>query len=431
MNTTATMMMVVPPSQEQIKSPPSPPHSPRSTTVAYAGKSLTPTGSPQGSRNSSFSLERDSPAYSRQESSKSSQLIETRVLEHQQQQKQQQKKRRKEEASPKKEKDTGMKRVTGIRGVHQMGHRYGKRFQVRVWLKRGQFKEAPAVDPITMLPVPEKERKPTGGKRIHLGCFSTLITATHAFDIAEIFFRGEKAATNLPRETYDNNPVLHFLFYNIKDRTCLQEFMTVWKHIMPFRWVVDAMEPVPGVVHQLGVIKEKLDKFRNKQFSVEGLQMEGVGGGNICGDAGVNGGGNRLSLFLQELVKEKHQKMANEQNLYRSFGGAGGGGALAAQEMAAVESPPVQMGHARPLADFSGVQVANVVDARAFSPMPRNTTPSPSRGMSFSPMPRNRSIGSFYNTSDNAGHFDSTLYSQVNSALASGLNSDILPLYWS
>ena len=423
MNTTAAMMMVP---QEQIKSPPSPPHSPRSTTVAYAGKSLTPTGSPQGSRNSSFSLERDSPAYSRQESSKSCQLIETRVLEQQEQK--QQKKKRKDEASPKK--DTGMKRVTGIRGVHQMGHRYGKRFQVRVWLKRGQFKEAPAVDPITMLPVPEKERKPTGGKRIHLGCFSTLITATHAFDIAEIFFRGEKAATNLPRETYDNNPVLHFLFYNIKDRTCLQEFMTVWKHIMPFRWVVDAMEPVPGVVHQLGVIKEKLDKFRNKQFSVEGLQMEGGGGGNICGNAGVNGGGNRLSLFLQELVKEKHQKMANEQNWHR-FGGAGGGGALAAQEMAALESPPVQMGHGRPLADFSGVQVANVVDARAFSPNPRNTAPSPSRGMSFSPMPRNRSIGSFYNTSDNAGHFDSTLYSQVNSALASGLNSDILPLYWS
>ncbi|QDZ25619.1 hypothetical protein HOP50_18g81610 [Chloropicon primus] len=165
----------------------------------------------------------------------------------------------------------GQKKVTGVRGVHQMGERYGRRFQVRVWLRRGQFKEkeynynaaGQPVDPDTNLPVAKKVLT-GGGKRIHLGCFSHVKTATKAFDIAEIFFRGDAAQTNLPITTYSDNPVLFFLLHIVQDRNSLEEFMTVWKHIMPYKWIIDADKPTEEVVAQLEVIKESLAAYHNK-----------------------------------------------------------------------------------------------------------------------------------------------------------------------
>jgi hypothetical protein len=174
----------------------------------------------------------------------------------------------------------GMNVPKGIRGVYQMrtAKKNVSRYQVRVWIKRGQIthKGEPHESPLRMsLKLNSKKGKRNAGRRVHLGCFGTLSTSIRAFDIAEIFFQGKYAATNYPMETYDSSPVLHFLMSTIKDRTNLEEFMTVWKHLMQYRWVFDSTEATPTIEKQLNIIKEKVEKFeaRADPFAVASLNL--------------------------------------------------------------------------------------------------------------------------------------------------------------
>ena len=89
------------------------------------------------------------------------------------------------------EEDDGPKPLPkGIRGVYQM--RTAKknvcRYQVRVWIKRGQIKSNKGSRPWEE---GSTKGRRASGKRVHLGCFGTLETSTHAFDVAEIFFKGK------------------------------------------------------------------------------------------------------------------------------------------------------------------------------------------------------------------------------------------------
>lgn len=161
----------------------------------------------------------------------------------------------------------GMNVPKGIRGVYQMrtAKKNVSRYQVRVWIKRGQITSTPKDEesdsPLRVsLGLNKKASKRNAGRRVHLGCFGSLSTSIRAFDIAEIFFQGKYAATNYPIETYDNSPVLHFLLSTVKDRTNLEEFMTVWKHLMQYRWVFDSTESTPTIQKQLNIIKEKVQK---------------------------------------------------------------------------------------------------------------------------------------------------------------------------
>ena len=196
----------------------------------------------------------------------------------------------------------GMNVPKGIRGVYQMrtAKKNVSRYQVRVWIKRGQITSTPKDEesesplrvslglnkkgesrlhltlPLSFLFLLTKSFSPlclslvlvsyriaskrNAGRRVHLGCFGSLSTSIRAFDIAEIFFQGKYAATNYPIETYDNSPVLHFLLSTVKDRTNLEEFMTVWKHLMQYRWVFDSTESTPTIQKQLNIIKEKVQK---------------------------------------------------------------------------------------------------------------------------------------------------------------------------
>ena len=90
--------------------------------------------------------------------------------------------------------------------------RYGKRFQVRVWLKRNEFipravdekKRMQEEQKLAAGAAPKKSSRRNGGKGIHLGGFGSVNTATSAFDIAEIFFKGDKGQPNNPMATYTN-----------------------------------------------------------------------------------------------------------------------------------------------------------------------------------------------------------------------------------
>ncbi len=125
--------------------------------------------------------------------------------------------------------------LKGIRGVYRMktAKKDVLRYQVRVWIKRGQLKNKESNKPWDE---GNTRTKRNSGKRVHLGCFGTLSSSIHAFDVAEIFFKGNYAATNKPAATYDHSPVLRFLLQVVEDRTDLEEFMTVWKHLMQYRY---------------------------------------------------------------------------------------------------------------------------------------------------------------------------------------------------
>ena len=88
---------------------------------------------------------------------------------------------------------------------------------MRVWLKRNEFipraidekkrmqeEQKLAAGVTSPNGGPKKSSRRNGGKRIHLGCFGSVNTATSAFDIAEIFFKGDKGQPNNPMATYTN-----------------------------------------------------------------------------------------------------------------------------------------------------------------------------------------------------------------------------------
>mmetsp|Transcript_22139 Transcript_22139/g.46340 ORF Transcript_22139/g.46340 Transcript_22139/m.46340 type:complete len:413 (+) Transcript_22139:113-1351(+) len=151
--------------------------------------------------------------------------------------------------------------LKGIRGVYQMrtAKKDVSRYQVRVWIKRGQLKNTKSDKPWDE---GNTKTKRNSGKRVHLGCFGSLASSIHAFDVAEVFFKGKYAATNKPAATYDDSPILRFLLDVVDDRTDLEEFMTVWKHLMQYRWVFDFTRPCSSVADQLQVVKTKIDMYK-------------------------------------------------------------------------------------------------------------------------------------------------------------------------
>ena len=423
--------------------------SPRSITVAYKGKSLTPRGSPQGSRNSSFnwsasfgvSSNGDENVDANHDSRVSRDLdltIENFVKGSGKKSASKggnkiKKKAKKSSSSPSNkkggggggdgasrgvpskhkpndgsssgrgedgEKDKEEKRVTGVRGVHQMGSRYGKRFQVRVWLKAGQFQRSLSED--------EKKKRKSGGKRIHLGCFGTLDNARHAFDIVELFFMREKAVTNLPAHSYNNSPVLHFLMREVQDRTCLEDFMTVWKHIMPFRWVMDAKDLNPSVCEQLDVIREKLDKFRNRKHHLAKVSRQPQHKSHQTHQGQAQP--SNLNQFLEMLVKEKKSKDAAAAAAAGVATAAGGG----MSPMPYLSSHPTHHAslisgqQSKQIADLSSAQVANVIDA--------------------TPLAFSNTAASYPMATTMPHDYDSTLYNQVHTALSQGLGD--YPFYY-
>jgi hypothetical protein len=414
---------------EQQKLEESRPESPRSITVAYKGKSLTPRGSPQGSRNSSFNWEASLASSSNGNGNdhhdlRPHQRVSRRELDftlehfvnhtevtHTQQTSSKKKAaagakksgtKKKSSASSSASKKASAKeketRVTGVRGVHQMGSRYGKRFQVRVWLKAGQFQRSMSEE--------EKKKRKSGGKRIHLGCFGNIETATRAFDIVEIFFMGwDKAKTNVNTGWYSNSPVLHFLFNTVKDRTCLEDFMTVWKHIMPFRWVLDYPEANADVQEKLAMIKDKLDKFRNRKHHSSQSLKECQHQHQMHRQQQPN----NLSQFFQMLVKEKSANAANAsaqgQAQAATVSGPGGMGG-----MLPCHPPSHPTHHASLLSGQQGKQLSdlNVIDA--------------------TPLAFSNSSGGYPMQATMPHDYDSTLYNQVHTAMAQGMNDN--PFYY-
>ncbi len=113
--------------------------------------------------------------------------------------------------------------------------------------------------------------------------------------------------------------------------------MVVWKHIMPYRWVLEAAEPTPGVVHQFGIIKEKLDKFRNKLIfsqphhsisdgaggfggsfpTASAYGAHGAGGSGDPGEASVQllSGSGGIAKYLQTVVDEKREREHQQQHI--------------------------------------------------------------------------------------------------------------------
>ena len=223
----------------------------------------------------------------------------------------------------------------GIRGVYQM--RTAKknvcRYQVRVWIKRGQIKSNKGSRPWEE---GSTKGRRASGKRVHLGCFGTLETSTHAFDVAEIFFKGKYATTNVPVAQYENSPILQFLLSVVEDRTDLEEFMTVWKHLMQYRWVFDYREPDAGVTKQLLFVKEKIDKYKERAATRKKLEQSQLFGDSLqappvakespfpsttesalsqlaCTIPTQNG--TALSDFLTKLMHEKQQQAFLESTM--------------------------------------------------------------------------------------------------------------------
>merc|ERR1712157_280683 len=78
----------------------------------------------------------------------------------------------------------GMNVPKGIRGVYQMrtAKKNVSRYQVRVWIKRGQITSTPKDEesdsPLRVsLGLNKKASKRNAGRRVHLGCFGSLSTS--------------------------------------------------------------------------------------------------------------------------------------------------------------------------------------------------------------------------------------------------------------
>ena len=231
-------------------------------------------------------------------------------------------------------------------------------------------------------------------------------TATKAFDIVEIFFRSDKAQTNLPLETYNSSPVLHFLLNTVSDRLSLEEFMTVWKHIMPFRWVIYATEPTPSVLQQLSVIREKLDNFRNREMHIANAMAQ-EHHNTLClqhqhqqqmpAQQDPAASNPKLAEFLQALMRERS---ANEMSQH-----------LENTWRAPLLPPTTQFGVKKDPGDLQTSQIASLVDATGYSMgshggaiggMPPGVGPQPPGLLPPPACPTD---------------LDSTLYSQVSTAL--------------
>uniref|UniRef100_A0A7S2T5S2 AP2/ERF domain-containing protein n=1 Tax=Chloropicon primus TaxID=1764295 RepID=A0A7S2T5S2_9CHLO len=219
-----------------------------------------------------------------------------------------------EEGRTASETEEGMEVPQGVRGVYKM--RTAKegvsRYQVRIWIKRGQV-GGEGESPATTTTGKKRRKKVEKGRRVHLGCFNSLETSIHAFDVGQIFFAGSAAATNRPASKYARSPVLEFLLREVQDRSNLDEFMTVWKHLMQHRWLFDHTEPDPKVTEQLNLIKSKVGKYkarssarpaREKTEDIESTsmpQLTAPSGPPIPAQP-------NLSDFLQQLVQEKQQQ---------------------------------------------------------------------------------------------------------------------------